>query len=46
MQGGVSGDPSSADFEDDVFCSKKQSFGELLGEVVNLDESPVENGRC
>ena len=30
------------DFEDNVFRSKKQSLGELLGELVNFSEGPVE----
>ena len=37
--------PASTDFEDYVFRPEEQSSGELLGEVVNLSESPVENGR-
>lgn len=33
--------PVLTDFEDDVFRPKEQSFGELLGEIVNLNESPI-----
>ena len=39
------GRPASADFEDYVFRPKEQSFGEFLGEVVNLSEGPIENGK-
>jgi len=38
MRGGVSGDPLQL-ISRIVFRSKGQSFGELFGEVVNLDES-------
>ena len=35
----------STDFEDNVFRSKEQISGELLGESVNFSKSPVENGK-
>jgi len=35
----------STDFEDDVFRSKEQSPGDLLSEVVNLGESPIDDGK-
>jgi hypothetical protein len=37
--------PISTNFEDNVFRSKQQFSGELLGEVVNFSKSPVENGK-
>ena len=45
MGGWSLGRPASADFEDYVFRPKEQSFGEFLGEVVNLSEGPIENGK-